>query len=322
MFQLTPTLWKSRSANILRKSRPQDFKYRELTRWQRESQGLSRWDHAHSRRPRPVAHRFNPESLGLTKGTSAFAWKWWYTQQPFLPQVAPDGYRAPKPSGNRPDSWDEEFTDAILSLSDKEVREHALNELTKVIFEETQRDGYELRRLNYEGKPLTDLPEPRIIENFVFEEETLRERVIRRIVENVFRLTPTSSDRKELKTVSNILDFISAHVTSAREPSVFVVTDKVRQILSSYHLQPKLGFVHALPKDKRHAVLQEWERLHHLDWQFGKAVYTPTSTERKAGNMVWLREQREDEAREAFRAAVASGEAREAHLRRIAEAAQ
>lgn len=322
MLRFSPLLLRSRSKNILRKARPQDFKYRELTRWQREAQGLSRWDHAHSRRPRPVVNRFNPESIGLTKGTSSFAWKWWYTQQPFLPQVAPDGYKAPRPCGNRPDAWDEEFTDAILSLSQQEVRQYALNQLTQVIFEETQRDGYELRRLNYEGKPLTDLPEPRTIENFVFEEETLRERVIRRIVENVFRLTPTSSDRKELKTVSNILDFIEAHVLAARDRPNHAVTDKVRHILASFHMQPQLGFVHALPRDNRNPVVKEWERLHHLDWQFGKAVYEPRSVEKKEGNLVWLREQREDEARESFRARVASGEAREAHLRLIAEAAQ
>jgi hypothetical protein len=315
------TLLKSQSQNALRYSRPQDYKYREMSRWQRQAQGISKWDSSHSHRRRPFVHRFNPESLGLTKGTSSFAWKWWYTQQPFLPQVAPADYVAPTPMGKRPKSWDEEFTTAILALSQQQVRDYALEQLTDVIFEETQRDGYELRRLDFEGKPLTDLPDPRIIEMFVFEEESLRERVIRRVVENIFRLAPTSEDRKDLKTVENVIDFIDAHVTAARDPPSNAVTEKVKTILSQYHLQPLLGFVHALPEDSRDATQIEWERLYHLDWQFGKAVYEPRSEEQTRGNLVWLREELDDAQREAFRARVADGTAKEAHLRKIAEAA-
>lgn len=33
-----------------------------------------------------------------------------------------------------------------------------MEKLTQAIFDETQRDGYELRRLDFEGKPLTALP--------------------------------------------------------------------------------------------------------------------------------------------------------------------
>lgn len=40
-------------------------------------------------------------------------------------------------------------------------------------------------------------------------------------------------------------------------------------------LQPQFGFTHALPTDNRDRVVREWERLHHLDWQFGNAVYEP-----------------------------------------------
>lgn len=306
---------------MLRAKRPSDYKFRELTRWQRQAQGLTKWDSSHSHRARPMVHRFNPESVGLTKGTSSFAWKWWYTQQPFLPQVAPPGYVAPKPMGLRPKAWDEEFTTAILSLSNEELRDYALQQLTNVIFEETQRDGYELRRLDFEGKPLTELPDPRIIEGFVFEEESLRERVIRRVVENNFRLSPTSTDRKELKTVEHILDFVEAHVTAARDPTDDSVADKVKDILAQYHLQPVLGFSHALPEDSRDPTVVEWERLHRLDWQFGNAVYEPRTQEQTRGNLVWLREELDDAQREAFRAAVADGSAKAAHLQKIAAAA-
>lgn len=320
-MRTSAVLLKSQSRNILRVGRPAQHRYKELTRWQRQAQGISKWDQSHSHRPRPFVHRFNPESLGLTKGTSSFAYKWWYTQQPFLPQVAPAGYVAPRPMAKRPKAWDEEFTATILSLSPQELRQYGLEQLTSVIFEETQRDGYELRRLDFEGKPLTELPDPRIIEGFVFEEESLRERVIRRVVENIFRLSPTSEDRKELKTVENVLDFVDAHVTAARDPPSDAVTSKVKDILAQYHLQPRLGFVHALPRETRDATLVEWERLHHLDWQFGKAVYEPRSDENTRGNMVWMREALEDSLREEFLRSVADGTAKKAHLQKIAEAA-
>lgn len=322
LFRTSPVVLKSRAHQGWRLRRPAEYKYKEATRWQREARGTSKWESSMSGRPRPVVQRFNPEFIGLTKGTSSFAWKWWYTQQAFLPQVAPEGYVAPQPCGKRPAAWDEEFTEAILSLTDTEVRQYGLQELTRVIFEESQRDGYELRRLNFEGVPLTELPDAKIIENFVFEEETLRERVIRRVVEGVFRLAPTSDDRAELKTVANILDFVSAHVVAARDPPSYDVPEKVKDILSQFHLQPKLGFQHALPAETRSALEVEWERLHHLDWQFGKAVYEPRSKETKAGNLVWLREELEDKSREAFRANVASGAAKEEHMRKIREAAE
>ncbi|CAG9584160.1 conserved hypothetical protein [Leishmania major strain Friedlin] len=322
MLQCTALVLKSQHKNVLRKGRPHMQKYKELNRWQREAQGITKWEQGHSHRPQPYVERFNPEGAGLTRGTSAYAWKWWHTQYPWLPNVAPADYVPPSPRGIRPAAWDDEFADVVLSMSDEEIQSYLLDKLTEVIFAETQRDGYELRRLDFEGKPLTELPERRIIENFVFEEETLRERVLDRVVEGVFRLVPTSTDRLELKSVANIIDFVLTHVTVARKPLQHEIPEAARTVMRSHPLQPQLGFVHALPTDNRDAVVQEWERMHHLDWQFGKAVYEPRSAENERGNLTWLREVRHHEAREAFQADVDSGEARRRHMAKIKAAAQ
>ncbi|KAG5464452.1 hypothetical protein LSCM1_00640 [Leishmania martiniquensis] len=322
MQHRTAALLKSQHKNVLRKGRPHMQRYKELNRWQREAQGITKWDQSHSHRPQPYVERFNPEGVGLTRGTSAYAWKWWHTQYPWLPNVAPDDYVPPSPRGIRPTSWDEEFAGVVLSMSDDEIRSYLVDKLTEVIFAETQRDGYELRRLDFEGRPLTDLPERRIIENFVFEEETLRERVLDEVVEGVFRLVPTSVDRLELKSVANVIDFVLTHVTVARKPPPSEIPEAAREVMRSHPLQPQLGFVHALPTDNRDAVVREWERMHHLDWQFGKAVYEPRSLENVRGNLTWLREVRHQEEREAFQSGVDSGEAWRTHMEKIKAAAQ
>ncbi|GET93704.1 hypothetical protein, conserved [Leishmania tarentolae] len=322
MLQCTVAVLKSQHKNVLRRGRPHMQKYKELNRWQREAQGITKWEQGHSHRPQPYVERFNPEGVGLTRGTSAHAWKWWHTQYPWLPNVAPADYVPPSPRGIRPAAWDDEFADVVLSMSNEEIQSYLLDKLTEVIFAETQRDGYELRRLDFEGKPLTELPERRIIENFVFEEDTLRERVLDQVVEGVFRLAPTSSDRLELKSVANIIDFVLTHVTVARKPEKYEVPEAARAVMRSHPLQPQFGFVHALPTDNRDAIVQQWERMHHLDWQFGKAVYQPRSSENARGNLTWLREVRHHEAREAFQAEVVSGEARRRHMEKIKAAAQ
>ncbi|CAJ1037299.1 hypothetical protein, conserved [Leishmania lindenbergi] len=322
MLHRTAVVLKSQHKNVLRKGRPHMQKYKELNRWQREAQGITKWDQGHSHRPQPYVERFNPEGVGLTRGTSAYAWKWWHTQYPWLPNVAPDDYVPPSPRGIRPAAWDDEFAEVVLSMSNEEIQSYLLDKLTEVIFAETQRDGYELRRLDFEGTPLTDRPERRIVENFVFEEETLRERVLDQVVEGVFRLVPTSDDRLALKSVANIVDFVLTHVTVARKPEKHEIPEAARSVMRSHPLQPQLGFVHALPTDNRDAVVREWERMHHLDWQFGKAVYEPRSVENERGNFTWLREVRHHEARKAFEEDVASGKARRRHMDKINAAAQ
>lgn len=321
MLHRSCLLLKSQHKNVLRRGRPHMQKYKELNRWQREAQGISKWDQSHSHRPLPYVERFNPEGVGLTRGTSSYAWKWWHTQYPWLPNVAPEGYRAPSPHGIRPPAWDAEFAEVVLSMTDAEVSSYLVDKLTEVIFNETQRDGYELRRLDFEGKPLTDLPERRVIENFVFDEDTMRERVLDQVVEGVFRLSPTSEDRKELRSVAAIIDFVITHITVARDPPAEEVPEAARAVMRSHPLQPLLGFVHALPTDNRDAVVREWERMHHLDWQFGNAVYEPRNVENTRGNLTWLREQRNQEAREEFMASVASGKAREMHMEKVRAAA-
>lgn len=293
------------------------YKYKEMTRWQREAQGITKWDQSHSHRPLPYVERFNPEGVGLTRGTSSFAWKWWHTQYPWLPNVPPEDYITPTPLGIRPPSWDDEFAAVLLEMSDEEVKRYLKEKLSDVIFEETQRDGYELRRLDFEGKPVTAKPEPHIIEQFVLEEETLRERVLHEVVENMFRLCPTSEDRKELKTVQAIVHFVMTHVTFARPKPVHHITAAAKEVMQSFPLQPELGYEHALPTDNRDALLKEWERSHHADWQFGKAIFEPRSTENKRGNLTWLREVRHYEARMEFQREVESGEAKQRHMEKI-----
>lgn len=322
LMQRTPALLRSTNKNELRKARPHMMRYKELNRWQREAQGISKWDQSHSHRPMPLVERFNPEGVGLTRGTSSFAWKWWYTQYPWLPNVAPRDYTPPRPQGIRPAAWDEEFTEVVLSMSDAEITEYVMDKMTEVIFAETQRDGYELRRLDFEGRPLTDLPERNIIENFVFEEDTLRERVLDQVLEGVFRLSPTSEDRKELRSVANITDFILTHVTVARPAPETRITEDARTVMQQHPLQPSLGFTHALPTDNRDAVVREWESMHHLNWQFGNAVYEPRSKENLRGNLTWLREEQHYAAREQFMEDVRSGEAKRRHMERIKQAAQ
>lgn len=300
--------------------RNSEHRYREVNRWQRQATGTAPSNGLPGRLGNK-AYRFNPEGALNTKGTSKFAWKWWYTQQPFLPNVAPEGYRPPQPAGQRPAAWDDAFTASVCSLTDTQLKDRIVERLTVVIFEESQRDGYELRKLDFEGRPLETLPEKRIIEQFVFEEETLRDRVLSQVVETDFRLAIRSSDREELKTVENIIHFITAHVTAARTPTSLEVTDAVKAVLAAQVIQPVLGFQHALPKDNRNQLVIEWERMHQLDWQFGKAVYSPRSQEVKNGNFEWLRSERETARRSTFDEAVASGKALAAHKAKIAAAA-
>lgn len=323
-MQVTRRFLKSQHKNDLRRSRPAMYKYRELTRWQREAQGISKWDQSHSHRPLPYAERFNPESVGLTKGTSRFAWKWWHTHYPWLPNVPPPEYRAPRPLGLLPPAWreDDEFSSAVLAMSDDEIRQYLMDKFTDVIFAESQRDGYELRRVDFEGNPLTSRPEPSVIKKFVFEEDTLRERVIQEVVENIFRLSPTSEDRKELRSVEIMIDYVLTHVTFAREPPVLHVTEAAKSVMRSFPVQPVLGFEHALPTDNRDQLLKDWEGMHHSSWQFGNAVYVPRTEENIQGNMTWLREEHNYEDRQAFQKWVDSGKAREEHLAKIRAAAK
>lgn len=303
---------------------PAVHRYREMNLWAAQASGNQS---AHSKVPsraKPRPSRFNPEGVTNTKGTSADAWKWWFTHYPFLPNVAPPGYEAPRPIGRIPnDAWDEEFTTAVTSLTDAELEKQILSRLTLIIHEETQRDGYELRKLNFEGKPLEELPERRIIEYFVFEEETMRERVVEQVVETDFRLTPTSEDRAQLKTVENIIGYIKAYVISARKPDAdFTVTDAVRDVLAAQPVQPSLGFHHALPQETRSEQIVEWERLHHSEWQFGNAVYTPRDKEKTRGNLNWMREEEDYAERSEFQNYVKSGQALKDHKERIRRAAE
>lgn len=294
-------------------------KYRELTRWQRESSGIRKWDQMQSHRQAPKKNRFNPDSRIVTKGTSKFAYRWWFYQQPFLPHLPPPGFVAPTPQGREawPVSWTEEFAAPLLKLSNEQLQAKLLGELTDIIFQETQKDGFELRRLDYEGKPLTKLPEQSVIKNFVIEEETMRERVVHQLLEKTYRLSPTANDYSNLRSVSHFIDFVVARVTVCRDP-VKLVTIAVQDVLQQCPVQPELGFCHALPHDPRSPLLVEWERQYQHDWQFGNAVFEPRVKENTRGNLTWMRLQQDWDARLEHERKVADGSARREHLARIA----
>lgn len=300
------------------------FRYKKLTRWMMDASGVNKWNHLQSHRRGPMLARFNPESVTVTKGTSKEAWKWYWYQQRWLPRQAPDGYEKPVPLGRIawPVGWDDDVASRWTALTDAELFETLMAQMTQVIFEETQRDGYELRRLDFEGNPLTPLPERSIIEAFVLQEDTMRERVVKRVVEDTFRLTPTSDQFASMNSVQNVIAFVIDRVRQCREPwKPRHIPPTVMTFLAQQPLQPRFGFEFALPKDDRPALLQDWERLFHHDWQFGKAVFAPRKTENTRGNLVWLRCEAEQRERDAFEVALKSGELKRRHEELIAEAA-
>eukprot|EP00758_Cryptobia_borreli_P002847 Tbor_TRINITY_DN3338_c0_g1::TRINITY_DN3338_c0_g1_i1::g.23436::m.23436 len=325
MLHRTRAALPSNNQNFRRRLKPHSHSYKELDLNRRKNDfSVTVKDSQSPRRAKPRPHRFNPEAVTNVRGTSKFAWQWWFTKYPFLPNVPPEGYIAPSPMGKIPNSaWDDDFTTAVTSLTDDALRKQILDRITVVIFEESKRDGYELRKLDFEGKPLEDLPDRRIIEAFVFEEETFRDRVIEQVVETDFRLVPTSDERIELRTTENVINFITSHVIAAKKIPSFTITNAVRDILSSQPEQPSLGFQHALPVDNRTKLVIEWEKLYHESWQFGNAVYIPSSEENgsKSGR-TWLNEERISAEKSQFEAAVKSGDVLNEHRAKIALAAE
>ena len=309
----TSLVIRERHYTYLHRLRATQWKYLEVNQWQRQAQGnLSNWDKQQPHRPFPKRVRFNPESVGITRGTDKHAWNWWFGQQPWLPQTAPVGYKAPKPAGRMPTStWadDADFREEILRKSDAELRKSIFEQLRVIIFEEAQRDGYELRKVDFEGKATEELPSDDVIKNFVISEDTFRDRVLERLIDEEYQLSPTSLEREELSTIENITEYIIAATTQARAVPNHDVTNAVKEVLAKYPLQPVFGFEHALPVDDKDAMLQQWEKYFHYDWQFGKAVYVPRNEEKKRGNLVWMREEKKFQQLRKFRKFVASGEA-------------
>ena len=298
-------------------------KFREPTYWQKEAQGLATNDFNMPHRQKPGLRRFNPEYAALPRGTSSEVYKWWYWQQPFLPAQAPEGWTPPQRHGRDawPKAWTAEFAASVLKISAPQLEVHLLRRLTEILHEETQKDGIELRRLDFEGKPLTELPDMEAIESFVMEEPTLRDKVVMEIVEREFGFTPTSAHREQIKDVQNLVKYVVGRVEVCRFPEDEEAAEAVVDVVASHPEQPELGFEHALPQDPRDPMLKEWEGMFHHPWQFGNAEYKPRSEERKRGNMEWLRLTQEWDARDAHARSVADGSAEAAHRRLVEEAA-
>jgi hypothetical protein len=324
MLQRTLTTRVAHRHNQIHKIRPHHHKYKLLNRWQREATGLSRWDSNQSHRSGPRLRRFNPENTTLTKGTSPDAYKWWWYHQQHLPATKPENFETPLPVGRRawPAAWTDEFAAEILALSPVELKRHLMEKLTDVIFEETQNDGYELRQIDFEGRPTTALPDKSLIENFLLEEDTIRERVIQQVVEDEFGLTPTSKQRAEIRDVPNLIRYVTARILRCRAPRKADATAAVADHIAAQPVQPVLGFVHALPQDGRSKQVIAWERLFHHDHQFGNAIYRPRSGEKARGNVQWAQLAAREAERRVHQVGVQDGSLLAAHkdmLRRAAE---
>lgn len=300
--------------------------YKELSRWQRESSGLTDWEDKQSRLyHRGQEHRFNPNWVGLSKGTKpSEAQKWIHFDQMKLPNLPPEGYRKAKPIGRAawPSAWTEEFAEKVFELSEPELREFLVQTVTQVIHEESQRDGYELRRLDMEGNPMTELPSRDIVDKYVLEEMTLRDRVVERVLEESLRIVPDSMQLAGIKTVTDLINFAVEKVRTCRVEKYVRVTDAVLEFLEKQPIQPEFGYQHARPQDGRVRIVKDWERSFHYIWQFGGAQYTPRTVETDRQNPHFIDAQNRVKAQQRFEEAKVDGSLREAHLAKIRAAAE
>eukprot|EP00760_Papus_ankaliazontas_P022022 PhM_4_TR18785/c1_g2_i9/m.21536 len=226
--------------------------------------------------------------------------QWWHHQRTLIPNVAPDDWTPPVPRGRAawPKSWTEEHAGHLLSMPESELRTHLITLCTKSIHNEVLRDGYDLREVDYEGNPRTEYPERAAIESFVLHEQTLRDRVLETVVEVQLGIPVPSTERKEIRSVETLVRFATAFLDTCREPpKTHEVPDAVCEFLAAQTLQPTFGYQFALPHDTRPKVAQEWEKLFLHDYQLGRAVYEPRSRENTRGNVIWMRMQRDYEAR-------------------------
>lgn len=311
-----------------RSSKTRSFRYKRFTTWQRQASGLAKWDVQSSSRPTPLARRFFGDDVVLSKGTNPEAYKWWNEHRYFMPSLPPADYVAPTPIGRQawPAAWSETFADEITQLTDSQIKESIIEMITPIIFEETQREGFELRKLDFEGRPLTELPDKRIIEEYILEEPALRDRIIQKVLEEPFAITPNSEQRKEIRDVPNLIRFAQAFVNrcripeSAKEPVPESVSDFLAEL--PRHMQPLFGWEHALPQDQRSDLVVKWEAQFKHPWQFGGALYEPRNRENTRGNMTWLKQQRDYDRLAEFEQYVASGQAEKDHMAKIEEASR
>ena len=261
-----------------------------LEKFSRNTAGFSKYEQKPSARI-PQHVRFNPENVIHTKAQKGEAMKWWHEHRMLIPDIPPENWKPPQRRGRKawPRAWDETHAKKILSIPSNEIRIFLLHMLQKIIHEEVLSDGYDMREVDYEGKPLTDHPEMKIIETFVLEEQTLRDRVLRRVFDDELRIPLTSVDRKEIRSVDTLIRHVETILETYQEPLCYDIPPEVSEFLDRYPVQPRFGFQFALPQPTRGKLEREWERLFIHDWQYGKAVYIPRSKEKIRGNLIWLR---------------------------------
>lgn len=334
MFRFTELALKSKHDSKRYQSRSyRGFYYRQFPRWQREASGVSKWNQQQSHRAPPAKRHFFGADNMASKGTGPEAYRWWGQQRHFLPNLPPADYDLPAPIGKPawPSAWTDDFAADVTALTDDEIKEFLMELLTTVIFEETQKDGFELRRLDFEGKPMSELPDRRLIEEFILDEPALKDRVLYKVLDKTLYISPTSEQRAEIRDVPNLIRFVQAFVgrcrvpASTQEPVPEAVQDFLAAEIKSGALPaPLFGFQHALPQDDRSELLIKWQAQFQHPWQFGHAVYEPRDRESEklqCSNATWLRMEAESARRDAFREYVNSGQAKEDHMRKIQEAA-
>jgi hypothetical protein len=326
MFQTNQLLLKSHHKNRTYFNRAtRNFRYKNLTRWQRQAAGVSKWNAQSSSRAAPLANRFFGNDSMLSKGTNPEAYRWWNQHRYFLPSLPSQDYEEPVPVGKQawPAAWSDAFAEEVTSLTDSDIKEFIIETITPIIFDETQREGFELRKLDFEGRPLTDLPDRKIIEEYILEEPALRDRIIQKVLEETFAIVPNSEQRKEIRDVQNLIRFAQAFINRCRTPITALepVTDAVQDFLAEEIPRHMLGWEHALPQDQRSQLLIKWEKQFRHPYQFGNALYEPRSRENTRGNMTWLKSEREYERLEEVEKYISSGQAKADHMAKIEEAA-
>ena len=270
--------------------RPTKNHMRQLEKYTRESANISKFSQNPSRRV-PQHARFNPDSVLHTKAQTGETMKWWHHQRLALPNTPPQNWKAPMARGRTawPSSWTNLHAEKILSIPQRNIRDYILSILQNIVHEEILRDGYDLREVDFEGKPATELPNMEQIKSFVMEEQTIRDRIIRRLLDEHFQIPMSTTERKKIRSVETLTQYVESAIATYREPEVYSVPLRVRSFIEKFHVQPKLGFQFALPQEVRNDVQKSWEKLFLHDWQFGKAVYNPKSLENARGSLTWVR---------------------------------
>ena len=270
--------------------RPSKGKFKQLERYTRNAANVNKFAQSPSRRI-PQHARFNPESVLHTKAETGESMKWWHHQRLVLPNIPPEDWEHPTPIGSRvwPKGWDDDHAAQMHALYDGGMKHHVLAAVQRVVHEEVVKDGYDLREVDFEGKPTTELPQMDRINEFILEEETIRARVFNRVLDEIYRIPTLSRVRDRIRSIETLACFVEDFILQTKTKPSLAVPKKVEAFIESQSVKPSFGFEFVLPHTHRGRMEQAWENLFIHNWQFGKAVYTPQSKEESRGNILWAR---------------------------------